>query len=264
MRRVFRILPAIAVMAIVGALMAAGDEDAKPKMSMVIIEKVRPSMSMQYEDATKEMCSLLTEHGADPNVVSFWTASGPELGYAFVIPLPDGFNSMESTHESWMAVIDSIGMERFKAVAAKADACVESRSMVHSAHREDLSYTPENPALKQEDIGFIHYTFLYTFAHTEHEFEAIAKEWQALYASKGIRTGWHVYQQVTGDDLPLYVIATVGKSEADFHANRVKIDEKLGEAAKELGMRSQKVIRRVKKQVGHPRPDLSFPTQMKE
>ena len=77
MKRAFRILPAIAAIAVGSMLVAAQDEEAKREMSLVIIEKVRPSMSMQYEEATKEMCALLTEHAADPNLVGFWAVSGP-------------------------------------------------------------------------------------------------------------------------------------------------------------------------------------------
>lgn len=264
MRRAFGILPAIAAIAVGNMLVAAQDEEASPQMSLIIIEQVKPSMSMQYEEATKEMCALLTEHDADPALVGFFALSGPEIGYVFVIPLPEGFSSMKPTRANWMSTIDSIGKDRWMALTAKADACVESRAMIHSVYREDLSYTPENPSLKEEDIGFAQYEFLYTFAGKEDEFKEIAKEWKALYTSKGITTGWHVYERITGDDLPVYLIAKVARSEVDYYTTRAAIREQLGEEGKALGERSSKVIRKMESKVGHPRPDLSYPTKTEE
>ena len=266
MRRAFRILPAIAAIAVGGMLVAAQDQDkeATPQMSLIIIEKVKPSMAMQYEEATKEMCALLTEHDADPNLVGFFAVSGPELGYVFVIPLPEGFSSMKPMHADWMATIDSIGQDRWMALLDKADACVESTAMIHSVFREDLSYTPEYPSLTEEDINFAEYEFLYTFPDKKDEFQEIAKEWKALYTRKGITTGWHVYEQITGDDLPVYLIAKVARSEVDYHTTQAAIREQLGEDAKALGERSSKLIRKIETRSGHPRPDLSYPTKTDE
>jgi len=264
MKRAFRILPAIAAIAVGSMLVAAQDEEAKPEMSLVIIEKVKLSMSMQYEEATKEMCALLTEHDADPNLVGFFALSGPEIGYVFVIPLQDGFSSMKPTRENWMATIESIGKDRWEALADKADACVESRAMIHSVYREDLSYTPKNPSLEEEDIDFVQYEFLYTFPDKEDEFEEIAKEWKALYTRKGITTGWHVYERITGDDLPVYVVAEGARSAADYHTTSAAVKEQLGDAGQALGEKSSKLIRKVESKVGYARPDLSYPTTTKE
>jgi hypothetical protein len=259
MRRTLRILPAIAAIAVGSMLIAAQDDGAKPQMSLIFIQDVKPSMAMQYEAATKEMCELLTEHKADSSQVSFFTLSGPELGYVFVIPLPDGFSSMDAVHDNWMQAVDSIGSEKWLSIQKRADACVESTSMIHSVYREDLSYVPATPSVKQEDIGYANYEFLYTFSGQEAEFAAIAKEWKALYEKNGIKRGWIVYQQVTGDDLPLFLIAEVAKSEADYYETSAKIREKLGEAGQALGMKSSKVIRKVEQMSGRPRPDLSYP-----
>ena len=260
MRPTLRILPAIAAIAIGSMLIAAQDDAAKPQMSLVMMQDVKPSMVMQYEAATKEMCALLTKHKADSSEVNFFTLSGPELGYVYVIPLADGFSSMDAVHERWMKAVQSIGAENWQAIQAKADACVNSSSVIHSVYREDLSYVPETPAVKQEDVGYAHYEFLYIIPGKEQEFAAIAKEWKELYEKNGIKRSWVIYEQVTGDDLPLYLMAEVAESEADYYATTAKIRERLGEAGVELGMRSTALIRRIESMSGRPRPELSYPT----
>ncbi len=264
MKRTLLILPMLAVVALAGILVAAQQEEPKPDMSLVIVEKVKPSMTAQYEQATKEMCELLTEFGADPNLVSYWTIQGPEFGYAYIVPLPEGFDSMNTTRANWMGAIESIGAERWKKLAKKADECVESRSMTHSVYREDLSYNPKNPAIKEQDIRFAHYDVLYAFPHKQEEFESIAKQWAALYEKKGIKHGWRVIEHITGEDLPAYMVIKVSTSEADFYTTREKIREQLGADAKALGEKSEALIRKYESMVGFPRPDLSFPMMTTE
>ena len=60
MKRVIRVVPAIAAIAVGSLLIAGQDKEIKPEMSLVVIEQVTPSMTSQYEEATKAMCALLT------------------------------------------------------------------------------------------------------------------------------------------------------------------------------------------------------------
>jgi hypothetical protein len=263
MKRALRVMPAIAAIAASTLLIAAekaGDEEyAKPQMSLIVIEHVKPSMTKQYEETVAEMCALLTEHGADPAKVSFFTMTGPETGYLYIMPLADGFNSMQPMRENWMTAITSIGQERWMELAREAYECVDSRAMIHSVYREDLSYVP-NGAEEGPDVAkFYQYDFLYVRPHMEEEFAEVAQEWKTLYAKHGIESGWRVYQQITGEDLPVFVIGKPAKSEAAYHAMREKIGKKIGEEAKALSERSHAVLRRVESKGAHPRPDLSYP-----
>ena len=89
--------------------------------------------------------------------------------------------------------------------------------------------------------------------------EELAKEFVELYKSKGVDSGWSIYQAITGSDLPLYVVAYPAKSEADYYANREKIREMLGEAGKKIGAKVGATIRRSEYKDGHIRRELSYP-----
>lgn len=231
----------------------------QPELFMISIAHVKPAMAKQYEGAVKEIIRELTDYNVDPAKVSFHAVQGSELGYVFVHPL-ENFGAMESMHQNWEQAIESIGREQFKTLLAKADAATVSRERLFTKHRAELSYTPENPALKSEDVKFLNYKFIYVTPGQEETFEEVAKEFVAIYKKNCIDTGWNVYQSVTGTDLPLFVIIEAGKSRAQFAVNEERIKAKLAEQTKELGQKAVTCFRKVVHKEGYPRPDLSYPT----
>ena len=230
----------------------------QPGLFMISIAHVKPAMSKQYEGAVKEIIRELTDYNVDPAKVSFHAVQGSELGYVFVHPL-ENFGAMESMHQNWEQAIESIGQERFKSLIAKADAATVSRERLFTKHRAELSYTPENPALKSEDVKFINYNFIYVTPGQEETFEEVAKEFVALYKNNCIDRGWNVYESVTGTDLPLFVIIETGKSRAEYAASEERIETLLEEQIKELGKKANSCIRKIVRMEGKPRPDLSYP-----
>ena len=235
------------------------DKTPKPELFLISIAHVKPAMTKQYEGAVKEIIGELASYNVDPAKVNFQTVFGSELGYVFVRPM-ENFGAMDSMRQNWEEAIDSIGQERFKTLAAKADAAVVSRERIHTRHRAELSYTPEYPALKPEDVKFINYTFIYVTPGAEETFEEVAEEFVAIYKKNNIDAGWRIYQSVTGTDLPLFVIIESGKSRAEFAAQEERIEAMLAEQTKELGLKASSCIRRVDKKEGYPRPDLSYPS----
>jgi hypothetical protein len=141
---------------------------------------------------------------------------------------------------------------------APAEEAIERVDVFHVVRRADLSYEPEHPRLAKDEIEYIHYGFYYVLPDKQEEIEAVAKEFVDLYRSKGIDTGWSLYQCMTGSDLPLIVVANGAKSEADFHVNRARIHELIGEDAKKIAQRVYAAIRKSEYKDGHIRPDLSF------
>jgi hypothetical protein len=58
---------------------------------------------------------------------------------------------------------------------------------------KDLSYTPAQPRIKEEEVGFLHWDFFYIEPGKEKEVMALAKEYLELYKSKGISDGYNLW-----------------------------------------------------------------------
>jgi hypothetical protein len=238
----------------------AGEEHGAetPQMYSIYKEFVKPGMTEQYEAAVKHMISEFQAYQIDPEKVHWKTISGPEVGYTYVAPI-ENWAAMDRQHGYWIEVVETFGMEKWEEMMAPAEEAVERVEAFQVVKRADLSYAPENPRLSKEEVEYIHYGIYYVIPGKQKDIEAIAKEFAELYKSKGIDTGWSIYESVTGSDLPVIVVAQGAKSAADFHSNRERIAEMLGEEAKKIGMKVGATVRRMEFKEGMPRPDLSYP-----
>jgi hypothetical protein len=238
----------------------AGEEQGaeKPQLFCIYKEVVKPGLAEQYEAAVKHMISEFQAYQIDPEKVHWQAVSGPEIGYVYVTPI-ENFAAMDQMKANWMEVLGTIGEEKFEEMTAPAAEAMEQVEVFHVARRLDLSYAPENPRLKPEEIKYIHYGFYYAIPGKQKDLEAIAREFAELYKSKGIDTGWSLYESITGSDLPVYVVAQGAKSAADYFSNRERIGELLGEEAKKIGMKVGATVRKMEYKEGMPRPDLSYP-----
>lgn len=252
-------LSAVMVVAACCAAFQSADkaQNPEPKMALLVIEQVDPAGVMEYEKIVGEMVKLLAENNVDPEKVHFNTISGTEMGYVYVIPLENGFASMPTAHANFQEATASIS--EWKELDAKANKFVTSRAMFQSLWRSDLSYTPQDPRLKEDEIEHIGYTFIYVKPGQEEHFEELAAEFGSLYSRNNIRQPWNVYESITGNDLPLYVIAFPAKSELDLAETRSQIHETLGEEGAKLGAKAMSFARRFEQKDGTVRRDLSYP-----
>ncbi|MBT8486403.1 MAG: hypothetical protein HKO59_17990 [Phycisphaerales bacterium] len=254
-------LIAVAVLCAVCASVtgARQDEEPRPELSFIVVEHVQPSMMKEYEEATRELISELKAYQVDPAKVRFFTIVGPELGYAYVIPI-SSFAEFDGMKESWGSVVEQIGEQRWKTLAARADAAVERRESFFSRWRADLSYEPANPSLAEEDVKYIKYAMYYVKPGHEEQLEQVAKDYAALYREHGIDRPWNIYQAITGADLPLYVVANPAESPAAHENHKERIGALLAEAAAPLEQESMKHVRKIELMDGWWRPDLSYPS----
>jgi hypothetical protein len=227
-------------------------------MFSIYKEIVAPGKTRQYEDAIKYMISEFKEYQIDPEKIHFKTISGPEIGYIYVTPI-ENFAGLDTMHANWREAVNILGKDKFEAMIAPAEEAIEKVHVFQSIHRKDLSYMPDNPRLKPEEVEYIHYGFYYAIPGKEKEFEAIATEFAELYKKNGIDTGWNIYQAITGSDLPMMVVAQGAKSEVDYYTNRARIKEVLGEEAKKIGEKVGATVRKMEHKDGYLRPELSYP-----
>ncbi len=235
----------------------AAQEYPPPQMYWVLAEHVKPAMLHEYEAATKEMIRLLASVPDATSKVQFTTISGPEVGYAYVITI-DGFSGMDRAWQNWEATIEAAGRDKFMAIQEKASAATDYAESFVLMLREDLSYLPETTALTAER-PYRKYHYWYSLPGKEQQVEAVVKEYVQLYKSKGLTTGWRIYQTVIGPDLPMYLVVETAKDPADYHATEMKVRSALGEAGQKLEMKALQYARRLEIRDGWIRPDLSFP-----
>lgn len=236
---------------------AIAQDQGPPQLYYLVQEFVKPPMTQQYETAGKAFLKDLAATAKAKETIQFTTVSGPEVGYIYVVPV-DGWAGLSQAFQDWEAASQAMGQEKWMQHMAHSSATVDHSATSIMMARDDLSYLPQSVALTP-DRPYRHYTWWYVVPGKETDIEAVAKEYIALYRSKNIQTGWRVYQEIVGPDLPMYLVVSTAADEASFHAEEKRIREMTGAEGQRLEQKAMQFARRLEINDSWIRLDLSFP-----
>lgn len=251
-------------LAIVGLLFLAlpifGQMAAAPKPQYYLIheEIVRPNMLAQYEATTREFFNLLGEQKVDPKVFGVNTYVTTDMHYVFVAPISN-FSGVDSIYQVFMNLGQGPAKDRFNDLTRRGNATMYSYNEFVAVRRDDLSYVPATPRLKPEERRFVHWQFYYLDGSRMSEAEQIARDYVTLFKSKNIPDGFTIFEALSGNDLPLWVVASTGRSAADYYSNDEKNLATLGADVRPLQARALAVTRKYEVKDGTARTDIGYP-----
>ena len=223
-------------------------------------ELAKPSMIAQYEATSKEFVAMVKENRAAMPHFSFNALQGEDYSYSFIAPISK-MGDMDLIMDEFGALAMAAG-PKFGDLMMRGGEAMESYSEVVVQRVDDLCYRPANPRLKPEEMMYWQYDFYYLKpGHDQHALE-LAKEFKALWASKGLRTGYELYIALTGQELPLLVVGWGSKDPADAAAVEAADNPVLGDAGKALFAKAFAITRRFETKNAWFRPDLSVPPVM--
>ncbi len=225
-------------------------QDEAPTYLSIFTAHTKLGQSAQYEAAVKELWAAMKKAGGDFPVFVSQSTSNPG-DYVFVRLL-----SSMADLDAQNAVFNKVfGQDPNLGAALSQSSNGNSSAII--APRPDLAYRPENPRLSEDERNFAGITAL--FAKPEHAqaLEGVIKEFAELSAKKGIRDGFGVSQNVTGEG-PVYSIRVQARSEADFYAQAEKNDQLMGEEGAALREKAGKMINRIEVSSGVFRRDLGY------
>ena len=233
------------------------EEEAKPEAQapsffFVWNDVVSMAHAAEYEKEVAGMMAKLGETEAG-KALDFFALSG-EKGYTYVIPLADLADFMNVNKKRMAAIDEAGGVEAWDTA---------SKLVSHGAGnlivlRPDLSYTPAEPRAAEATGRLRVHDWWFVRPGHEPAIEAVARKLVALYVEKNVDTGWRVYQAVTGDDLPMYIVTSTATDPADHYANEARVAGLVGEAAQALLKEAMSHTRRLDTTMATMRPDLSM------
>ena len=231
----------------------------KPPQFYLIHEEIpRPQMLQQYESTTREFFNLLGEQKVDPKVFNITAFQTTDMHRLFVAAIPS-FAGVDSIYQVFMTLGSGPAKDRFNDLMRRSNNTMYSYNEFVAVRRDDLSYVPATPRLKPEESPFVHWQFFYLDGSRIQEAEQIAKDYGALFRSKNIGDGFTIYEQLSGNDLPVWVVASTARSAADYYANDDKITAALGSELRALQARSMNVTRKYDVRDAMLRTDLAYP-----
>ncbi len=255
MKRALAVICLLFLAVSVSAQMALGP---KPELYVIHEEVARPGMLAQYEATTRELFGMFSEQKVDPKVFAASAYMTTDMHYLFVAPIAN-FGGMDAINQVFMTMGQAVGKDRWADLMRRGNTTIASYNEFVAMRRPDLSYVPATPRLKPEERRFVHWQFYYIDAAHTDDAEQVARDYVALFKSKNIGDSFSVYQVMSGNDLPLYVVGSPGKSPADFYSNDERINATLGADVRPLQARALSYTRKYEVKDGTARPDLSYP-----
>jgi hypothetical protein len=233
------------------ALGQVASTDPEPPLYRLEIHTLKPGQDTEYENSVRELIGGL--RAADVRIPSWDFAvmrAGPTL-YMTVDPMADW--AMLDTY-------DSETEEAAKLLGATMKDFMK-RSLATNARESEFFVQsiadPGDPgALGENGLNFTRFDFYY--ASSMHSLYQALSSVRKLYVSSHAKISCRLYRAVTGDDLPLVIVAVSAADRAAFDAEQGRIDAASGPDLKSLLASARGASRRVETFDFVARPDLSY------
>ena len=253
-RKGISLLMIVLLAGLASAARAESHEEAPPAPTFMYVwtDHVAVVHAAAYESEVKKVMAKMAET-EEAKKLQYFALSGQD-GYRYVIPMAE-LAEFSKKNQEFMAATNAVGGMK---VWDASNKLVDHGSGALIVSRPDLSYAPTAPREAEKSGQFRLHEWWYIRPGHEAEIEEVARKFAALYAEKEIDTGFRIYQAVTGDDLPLYLVTITAANAVDYHTNEARVNESLGEAGQQLIQEAVALARRLERTTAMMRPDLSM------
>jgi hypothetical protein len=238
-----------------GSSLFAQDGGQKQLTLMLIESKVRPSNSVKYEAALKEVLSAVRSRNI--NTVNFFTLQRDDFTYYYVAQVDDPAHPDPQT-KFWADLRAALGERATAKLRSGFDGLVESSKAVYVHRRFDLSYDSENALASGAPMLLTHTDWYHFDSGAFDEAIALAKEFKALLKKNRVERSYRLYFGGVGTERPMFLVAQNAKSESDYYNY---VDERNAAIGEEPLNRLVKRLWAITKKFEHSnarlRPDLS-------
>ncbi len=236
------------------ALTIAQDE---PEDMLYLIHKdvVIPNMVPQYEETMALLLEQIRAHNFGGEIQ--FASSTDDNEYFYLTPL-ESYADLDKGDGYWSELIEKAGEETISAIFKGFEDCYDHHNNFIVKWSANLSYVPENPRLKQKEVGFIHWDYYYIQEGKEEEAMKLNKEYKELWAKHNIGDGYNIWLSDIGHDLGMMVVTQGAKDAADYYTSWEATKEKLGEELDALNAKFLPLMKDFYHKNGKPRPEYSY------
>jgi hypothetical protein len=254
-KTVFIIMTALLWISLSPAHLLSQTEGQTSQLYLIAEFIIKPSLVGPYEAVVKEFFELQAEHNFAYPINGF---NMDDFHYFYGIPLKN-YDELDEFFKAKKEHIAKVGSPKWQELIQRESAAYEYYKYALYLYEPDLSYAPENPRLKPEEMSFISYQFCSVLPGRDKEFKEVLKEWAALHREKGIADGFETYKGDIGTEKPFYILCMRAKSAEDYRIQENKIFEIFGEEkVMKLREKTAALLRKYEKKTGWSRQDLSY------
>jgi hypothetical protein len=238
------------------ALGQVAPANPEPPLYMLEIHTLKPGQDTEYENSVRELLGGL--RAADVRFPSWHFAvmrASPTL-YMTIDPMANWamLDTFDSETEEVMKLLGATMRDFMK--RSHATNARESEFFIQSEQDNDVA-----GPLGENGLNFTRFDFYY--ASSMHSVMGALSSVKRLYVSSRAKISCGLYRAVTGDDLPLVIVAVSATDQAEFDSEQGRVDAASGPELKHLLALARGASRRVETFNFVARPDLSYRVEPK-
>ncbi|MEN6312098.1 MAG: hypothetical protein ABFD80_11230 [Acidobacteriota bacterium] len=238
-----------------GFALQAPAQEKKPQLFFIEDYAVKPGMVGPFEEAVRELVASIMTPYAWPWPMD--TYATEDFHYYFLYPF-ENMAQVDTAFTTFSQIIGKLGEQKWEAFNKKMGAAVEYYKQGTIYYLPELSYAPEKPRLKPDEMKFIGWGFCYILSGKEREFEDELKRMVALYKAKKVPQGFKSWAGGMGVDSPFYFYSETAKSAADLCLTEEKVMKLVDPEATAIWKAMLGLMRKSEYKMGAHRPDLSY------
>jgi hypothetical protein len=230
--------------------------DQEPPLYRLEIHTLKPGQDTEYENSVKELIGGL--RAADVRL--------PSWDFAVMRASPTLYMTIDPT-ANW-AMLDTFDSETEEVAKLLGATIRDFMKRSHATNaRESEFFIQSGPdtdvagALGENGLNFTRFDFYY--ALSMHSVIGALYSVKRLYVSSHTGISCRLYHAVTGDDLPLAIIAMSATDQAAFDSEQGRVDVASGPELKRLLALARGASRRIETFNFVARPDLSYRVEPK-
>lgn len=221
------------------------------QMFQVHVDHVKPSKLAEYNKTAKEFVDACKKHNPQ---TSWITATTNDNRYLYLTPI-ENFAEMDKNPLADMA--KAMG-DDFSNIFKKFNSCYDKHGDYVLILNENLTYMPEGISQTQEGQNFRKFYFIYYTPENQGKLRDALKAVKDLFASKGSKEYYRIYNSGFGVTESYYMVAVSAKDELDSATRGKANDELLGEGAQEIFGNVMAASSKFEEFTGWIRPDLAY------
>lgn len=236
----------------------AAQAPAQPRVWFLHQELARPPALAQYEATTREFMAAVARHKAlMPHFNIAAAFEGEDFLFTYAIPI-QSFADVDALTSEFGALAQAEG-PAFAGLLVRSGATIDNTRESVMIEPLDLGYRPAMPRLKPEEVEYLHSDLYYVQPGREAEADLLARDFAALFKSKGVRDGYRLFKVWLGNDASLYLVQVGARDAADFAVADAESRKLLGKEGEALFARANALCRRVEHRNDRFRGDLLPP-----
>ncbi len=159
---------------------------------------------------------------------------------------------------SFAPLREKMGKEAFSNLFNRYDNCYDTHGGYIVILNNKLSYMPNGLTQTQEGLNYRRWHYLYVTAANKSKVRENLEKVKALYAKKGSKVHYRVYQNGFGSMGDYYMVAISSKNGEDYEKNSAENKTILGDTAKPIFDELFKYVSKYEMKIGEMKPELDY------